>query len=287
MSDNILFYLVFSSQIWLMSYYYPGKVLNRMKVVMKNHPIEKYPKLYPGSVNAAKRSQRIYKNMNQLLILIGLVLMYLYAQMSIGYDASQKHAEGMPIFFGLAQFIPIIFLQLSENSQFKKMRKANKSSKRVAELQSRGLFDFISPRLFILAVAFFIGGVLFQLLITDFVLTENLIVMISTLFACNILFAIIIITNISGKKINPHLAHKDRIKQIEFTIHSLVYTSILVSIFFILTTAMRTYNLEHLEIIVNSIYFQALGMLGIGAMLRTIKIEDMDFEDYKADVSTS
>ena len=43
-------------------------------------------------------------------------------------------------------------------------------------------------------------------------------------------------------------------------------------------------NSDYLEIIVNSIYFQIFAMNTIGYMIRTIRIEEMDFEVYKANV---
>jgi predicted small integral membrane protein len=50
-------------------------------------------------------------------------------------------------------------------------------------------------------------------------------------------------------------------------------------------TAVDVYQLGYMEIIINSIYFQVIAFVGIGGMLRTLKIETIDFDVYKADNS--
>ena len=285
MPDNIIFYFIFLNQIILISYYYPKKMLSRMTSLIEAYPPSKYPKLYPQSIDVVRKGCRNYRIMNQVILVIGIILMFLYGLLSSEYDATQKHAEGMPLFYGMLQFIPIILLEISGFKQFKLMREANSKTTRMAVLQPRRLFDFVSPVLFGFAILLFLAYVVFEFYLSDFQFTKNLLIRIITLLVCNLLFAVIIVFNLTGKKIDPHQAPKDRQRQIKFTLNSLINTSIAATIFFIVNVSMKEFDLGYLEIVANSIYFQVIGVLGIGTMLTTLRIEDIDFDGYKENTS--
>ena len=59
--------------------------------------------------------------------------------------------------------------------------------------------------------------------------------------------------------------------------------SIFLSLFLMANSAVDVYQLGYLEIIINSIYFQVIAFFGIGSMLRTIRLDNIDFDVYKAD----
>jgi hypothetical protein len=50
-SSNVIFYIAFLGQIFLVSYYFPGKILARIKFVRETYPPEQYPRLYPKKEN--------------------------------------------------------------------------------------------------------------------------------------------------------------------------------------------------------------------------------------------
>jgi len=50
-SSNIIFYIAFLGQIYILSWYFPGKILDRMKTVLETYPPAEYPRLYPNSNN--------------------------------------------------------------------------------------------------------------------------------------------------------------------------------------------------------------------------------------------
>ena len=53
MPEHIVwFYLVFSSQILLLSFYVPRRVVGRLRYVVETYPPETHPKLYPVSMDA-------------------------------------------------------------------------------------------------------------------------------------------------------------------------------------------------------------------------------------------
>lgn len=289
MPDNIIFYFIFLSQIILISYYYPKQVLNRMNRVMTKYPPTEYPKLYPESTTAVAKGQRIFRIVNNVILVIGFILIFGYGLLSREYESTQKHAEGLPLFYGMLQFMPFMLVEFSGFKQFKLMRNANIRTTRLASLQRRNLFDFVSPVIFGVAVLMFLGYVLFEFLMGQFesAADNDGIIRVVTLIICNFLFAVIICFNLHGKKLDPHQAHDDRIRQISFTIKSLIVTSIFVSVFFIVTVTLREFNLEYLEIYANGLYFQSIALISIGSLLKIMKIEDINFDVYKADLSAT
>jgi hypothetical protein len=283
MSIHILFYALFLSQILLISYYYPTQIIKRIDGVLKNFPPEDYPKLYPESLEKVIAAKKRYQLLNQLILIIGLVLMGIYAFISTGYDSKQKFAEGLPLMFGMIQFIPFMLLEISSFRQFKLMREANKSTSRSAGLSPRKLFDYVSPIAVISAITLIFVYILFDLYINNFNFTFDIIIKIITLCLVHALFIGLTIRQLTGKRLDPHQTIKDRSQQIEFSLKSMASVSIFLSLFLMANSAVDVYQLGYLEIIINSIYFQVIAFFGIGSMLRTIRLDNIDFDVYKAD----
>ncbi len=193
----------------------------------------------------------------------------------------------IPTVYFFIQMLPLIIMELSEFAFFKLMRTADLRTVRRAELQPRRLFDFISPKFVALAIFMFFACILFFLSVNQFQWSwgNDVVIIIITLVLSNILFAGIIYWNLTGKKLNPHQASKDRINQIEVTVKSLVFMSIAASMFLIIIEAVNELTLDFLEPVLVSVYFQLIIFIGLGAMLRAIRIENLDFEVYKKDVS--
>ncbi|TWX56297.1 hypothetical protein [Colwellia hornerae] len=285
MSINILFYVLFLSQIILISYYYPKQIIKRIEGVLKKFPPESYPKLYPESADKVIAAKIRYQLLNQIILVIGLLLMGLYALMSKDYDNGQKFAEGLPLMFGMVQFIPFMLLEVSGCRQFKLMRKANKSTSRSADLTPRHLFNYVSPLLVISAVLLLFTFIFFDLYIHDFTITNDLIIKIITLSLVHALFIGLAVWHLTGKRLDPHQAIKDRSSQTQFSLQSMGSVSIFLSLFLMANSAVDVFELGYMEIIINSIYFQVIAFVGIGGMLRTDQIDTINFDVYKADNS--
>ena len=58
------------------------------------------------------------------------------------------------------------------------------------------------------------------------------------------------------------------------------------SLFFIANSAVDFFQLGYLEILINSIYFQVIAFFGIGGMLRNIRLDNTNFDVYKAEKVT-
>lgn len=108
-------------------------------------------------------------------------------------------------------------------------------------------------------------------------------IMLTTIIGVHLYFAAIIKWQVFGKKINPYLANKDRLNQMKIIVKSAVYTSIAMSVFLMAMAVMDEFDMHYLQALLLSLYFQALAIFGLGTMLRSSRIEDMDFDVYRKD----
>ncbi len=282
MLANILFYIIFISQIVLISYYYPKKIVNIINNVLIKYPPNSYPKLYPESVTKIEKGLKIYQWLNRAMLVMGPLLLVLYVMLSSEYDNNQKHAEGLPLMYGMVQFIPYILMELAGFKQFKLMKKADTRTSRTADLQPRRLFDFIAPLYIVIAVALYFVNIAHGLQSNQYQWSSELIITTTALTLCNLLFIGLIAFNLRGKKLDPYQDNKDRLKQSQFAIRSMVFISIIASIFIIATRAVDIYNFQAYEIILNSFYMQIIAIFGLGKMLKELTLENINFDVYKA-----
>jgi len=281
MSVNILFYIIFIGQIFLISYYFPKKITLRVSEILQRFPPSDYPKLYPQSVDKVLKGQVVFKLLNQVILVVGLALLFAYGLSSTDYGENQKHAEGMPIFYGMLQFFPYMLMEIAGFKQFKLMKNNDQRKSRTADLQPRRLFDFVSPLLLISAVLIGIGYFIFDLYIHNFTMDTEMIPRFVAIVLCNSLFVGLTLRNLYGKKLDPFQANKDRLRQIAFATNSMVKISIIASLFFMITSATEVFDLEHFEVIFNSLYFQVIAFFGLGSTLQAMNLDEIDFEVYK------
>jgi len=276
MSEYILFYIVFLSQILLISFYYPRKIQHRIRYVFNTYPPSDYPKLYPKPFTDYERALRNYRNVNFFIVFAGLVILILL--MTNAHDTDVHNAIAMGYFF--VQMFPVLLLDISSIKEFKLMRNVRSQTTRQAELQPRRIFDFISPRLAGIAAITYIAFVLLIAWVNHFGFSWfggywN--VVIVTLM--NLLFAGVFLWHMYGKKLNPHQAYEDRIKQIKTIAKVLIYTSIAATVFGALSISLSALEIRHLLPIFLSMYFQLLAVIG----LQAYRIDHINFEVYKRD----
>ena len=276
MSDYILFYVVFLSQILLISFYYPGKIHKRMRYVFDTYPPSTYPKLYPKPIGYYERGRRNYRNVNLLILLVGLSI--LAALSANSHDSDLHNAIAMGYF--LVQMFPVMLLDLSSLKEFKLMRNVNTRTTRKAQLQPRRFFDFVSPALIGFAASTYIAFILLIVYINQFGFEWfggywNIVAV--TLM--NLFFAGILLWHMYGKKLNPHQAYEDRIRQIKTVAKIMIFTSIAATVFGVLSISLSALDVRHLLPIFLSMYFQLLAVIGFQAY----RIDHMNFEVYKED----
>ena len=284
---TILFYLVFLSQILLISYYYQTKLRNRILYVLTNYPPAKYPKLYPRPYDcfaeeAGKKGLRTFRNINLFIAAVGLAM--LVAAIRSGYSPSLKGGDEIfVLMYFMLQMSPFIYAEIRGFKQYKRMREVYVDRSRKADLNPRHLFDFISPAYIALAVLMYAASITYFLYNIGFDAPweGEVYVTLVGVTGMNLLFVAMIAKNMYGKKIDPHQSSKDRLKRIEIVVKTTVFTSIGVSVFFMLTGLADEFELEVYDPVLTSIYVQLIALFGLGLEFRTARIETIDFDVYK------
>lgn len=87
--------------------------------------------------------------------------------------------------------------------------------------------------------------------------------------------------NIYGKKLNPHQSADDRARQIKTTLHAFIYVSLAMNLFWITQAADDVFDIDYLDAIIMSVYFQVIVLLSVGTVLRNMKLKDLNFDVYK------
>ncbi len=289
--SNNLFYVAFFSQIVLMSYYLPNKLLARMQHVLITYPPTAYPKLYPKPIEQYKMAHLAFKYVSRFILLLGFLILYaiiFWVDHSTFADDGYI-SEFWPALYGMIQFLPLMVVEFSEFSHLKQMRNAHTASKRIAELRRRGLTDLVSPALLGIAVLIFAGAILFDLYVHDFdVSWGHDTVQRALVMACtNGLLALVGAWNLYGRKQDPHQSPEDRAHKIAANLKVVLYVSIVLSTFIAVTAADDIYKLDFIDATLISVYFQAISLLSLGYMLRSVKPEDIDFDVYKSDTAVT
>ena len=271
MPDNILFYAVFLSQILLISFYFPRKMLKRISYVFATYPPSQYPRLYPEPIEYYEKAQRNYRNLNVAVLLVGLSLLAVF----FGDSRSGQWDMGNFVFpYFMIQFFPVMLLEIRSFKYYRLMRKADSRTTRKAELQPRRLFDFISPTMIGLAVLVYFAFIALILYIRQFDFPWfggywNIV----GVTAANIFFAAIVAWNMYGKKRDPYQAYEDRKRQIELVVQQMVFMSIAATTFMALEVILASLDLRDLQPTVMSLYFQLIAVI----CLRTLRIDNIKF----------
>ena len=132
--QTMWFYLVFLSQVLLISFYFPRRILGRVKYMVENYPPSDYPRLYPVPISVVEKAQRYYRNMNRIALLVGFLLL---ATLIYSPTAQRLKWDFVLTFHIALQFSPLLIAATSGFVYFNLKRKADSRSTRRAELRRR------------------------------------------------------------------------------------------------------------------------------------------------------
>jgi len=276
-----IFYILFLSQILLFSVYFPNKIYQRMRYVITHYPCNQYPKLYPQPIENYHRFHGNYRLANWLIAAAGLVTLTL----SIVFNNKGEFIEPQVLvwLFFMVQFMPVMIIELSEFSQFKMMRTADRSSVRSATLSPRSLVNFIAVKWLCVALITLLIAIVYSFYLEDFIISieGSAVFAAGILLSVNAFFSGLIYWNLYGKKLNPHQTEADRQKVITVAIKSLVFISISASIFLMVTLSIKEYQLHSLAPLAMTIYLQVIALFSLGNSIGSIKVDEINFDLYK------
>lgn len=268
-----IFSFLFLSQILLISFYFPRKMIKRMQFVLETYPPAKFPNLYPKTPEYYEKAQQSYRKINLYIGLVGFLFLAILLS-----DSSNDDWGGIVFIYYMVQSIPLIILEIGTYNHYKLMREADTRTKRKAKLQPRRLFDFVSPTALGIAVVVYFAFILFIVFINQFDFPwfggyANVV----GVTMLNLIFVGIIVWNLFGKKLDPYQAHEDRTRQMELVVKQLIFTSIAATLFIIINVVLNALDSHHLTQIVMSIYLQVLSVVG----LQTLRVDSINFEVYR------
>lgn len=277
---DVFFFLIFLSQIYLLSYYFPRKLFAREQYVFKNFPPSDYPKLYPQTVEYYESKARQSGIIFNIVFVAGLLL----AAWILSASIPANEADGFITLYFMLQSLPLALLDISSKKTFRLMREARSGSTRKADLHPRHLFDFVSPKTLGFSALLYIGFVslIYLMLFYDIYVGSSATLKIISVTAVYIISLCIIFWNIYGKKLDPHQSSKDRIRQIEITAKQLVFIFFALVAYMALDTIIDYLHLSTITPIVMSLYLQLLGYIGFSGYIY-LNLGNIDFEVYKAD----
>jgi hypothetical protein len=276
-----LFFIVFGTQIFLMSHYYPKRILNRMDYIFKHYPIDTHAKLYPDGYEKALKGKITFSLLNTIILIVGILVLIAVASAVFNVDKPLEQFNFVPMAFGMAQAIPLLILEISGFKAFKKMRTNNQETKRSAELNPRGLLNFVSPIRLIVTISIFLICVFVTLSLNDFNMGEKQAILLGSMGLANTLFIVLGYILIHGKKLDPHQSTVDRHNATSVVIKSYTSISMLISVFFIFNISVDEFSLQAWEPMFNSLYWLSIMFLSTGSMLKHMNVEDINYDVYK------
>ncbi len=274
MPEHILFYVVFLSQIFIISYYFPRKIYRQSRYILDTYPPATHPKLYTKPIECYEIARRNYQYVNVFILIVGLLI--LGAFLSNPHDGDVHNAIVMGYF--PAQMFPVFLMDLSALKELKLMRIANPRTTRHAELRPRRLFDFVSPALFGIAVITYIAFVSLIFYVQQFGFEwfggywNVLGITVMNAFCAGFVY-----WHMVGKKLNPHETSEDRGTRIRTMARIIAFTSIAVTLFIAVSIALSAFDVRYLLPIFLSVYVQVLAVIGFQAY----RIDNRNFDVYK------
>ncbi|UTW56066.1 hypothetical protein [Kordiimonas sp. SCSIO 12610] len=286
----IIFYLVCASQVFLISIYFPGKIVERIRYVLERFPPDEYPKLYPSPLDQISMAERsrgltLFIQINRAIAIVGAVI--LLAALASGYQLDLKGGHEILVFaYFMLQVIPGVYLSVREYQQYRLMHKAFANTKvRAAGLKRRTLFDFVSPQMVGLAVLGYVGWLIFFVSgegpVNEW--REEVYITLLLITGVNLAYVMIARATVSGMKLDPYQSYSDQLRRTEVMIKSLVFSSVLMSGFLIFTIAADRYAFEIFDPIMTSLLFQASVIFSVGTIFRFDPLEEINFDVYRND----
>ena len=294
--EAILFFFVFASQVLLISWLYPRRVLSRTRLVLRNHPPSTHPKMYVQPIEYYERRLRNYARLNHgiaaagFLIIVGLVLGTFAGQWdgAIGtpWSSSGEWDAAIVTPFFLVQWIGAFYYQLSMLKHNKARAQAALPRVRTTELRRRRLFDFVSPVILIVAVLTNITYIAFVLWYRRFgfdwfTAAGNIAIIALMVVAMAATVAITLRT-----RPDHYQAHQDRLDLMKLVVNQVVAFSIAFPVVFAIQLIVKLYDPDFLEPVIASLNAQLIALAWLLPAYR-YRMDKIDFDVYKRDADDS
>jgi hypothetical protein len=266
MIEVYLFYAMFTAQILVFSVLYPATMIRNVRAALARFPVERRPFMDEQAKKWFDRRLALYRQINTGIAIVGLLLLgWLFSYMRRP-DWDDGTVETLLVACFLLQMVPTALLVWELARGNRQLRELLRGEKRMASLERRRLFDFVSPfvvgltvlcYLLHAALAVYIAREPFPGFAGAFV---N--VAITTLMCAGIAFLVYRV--VYGKKSSPLLTHEDHLWEIEVTVKILVYTCMVSMLALSLVLVLGKLEMQSVEPLAQSTVFVIIGVLLCG-----------------------
>jgi hypothetical protein len=280
MLEAYAFLGAFTVQILATSVLYPALFVRFVRARTMSLPVERLAQMYPD-VDVGRAQERFltrYRVLNTVIAVIGLLLLvwlFSYMRRADWHDAPVQVL--VTVYFCVAQMLPlglIVWLGVRFNREHKRELP---DRKRTAVLQRRGLFDFVSPYLVVLAVVGYFLFVAFMLYIRQHAFPGFAgVISIVGVTLIYVVIALVVYKMVFGKNRNPLDTHAGRLHAIGVTVKSGVYTCIVTVAYLSLNFALRLLDLHKWELFALSGFFVMCALLASMGVIKPLRQPEAD-----------
>lgn len=279
MIEAYAFLAAFAVQILVVSVLYPAWFIRYIRVQAASIPAERLAQMYPGIDlgHAQERFLARYRMLATGIAVLGLLLLGWLFGYTHRPDWGSPAVLVMTAYFLAAQMLPLILVVWLGVRFDRKHKRSSPEGKRTASLQRRGLFDFVSPFIVLLAVLAYFLFAAFVIYIRQHPFPGfggfiNLGV-VTLVYALN---AFVVYMVLYGTKANPFETHTRRLRRIGLTVKSSVCSCIVLVVFISLILSLGLLDLKRWQPFAISVFFivcTLLGSLVFAAPLRRPEVE--------------
>ena len=297
MDETILFCFVFLSQVLLISWFYPRRVISRRRYVLQNFPPSTHPKLYPQPTEYYERSLRNFSRLNLVIVVAGLLIIagLLLGTLSGEWDgmivtpwsASGEWDAAIVIPFFLVQVFASVSIELWSRKHYKAMAQSPPPRVRTTELRRRKLLNFVSPAMLVVAALTNVAFIAFVLYYRRFefpwfTAAGN----IAGVAAMLLLFAAAVGISLRAPKPDPYQTQQDRTDLMRLVVKQALAFCIAIPVLSTTQLLIKLYDPELLEPVIASLYCQG-GALAMLWPLYSYRVDKVDFDVYRRNAQDS
>jgi len=293
MGATILFCFVFLSQVLLISWLYPRRVIGNSRYVLQNFPPSTHPKLYPYPPDYLERRLRNITRFNLVMVVAGLVIIGLILGTLVGawdggiFASSRKKAwvEFIVVPFFLVQFVAgLAYMNSSSCKILRAMAKAPPPRVRTTELRRRRLVDFVSPTM--LGVAALTNAAFIAFVLYDYRRFElpafKVVGVIASVALALLVFTVSVGIALRGPKTDPYQAHQDRSNMIRQVVKQALALCIAYPVLLTAWLTIRIFDPDLLEPVIASLYCQGIALALLWPSY-SYRVDKVDFDVYRQD----
>jgi hypothetical protein len=248
MIEVYLFYVAFATQVLAISLLLPPRFVRSIRAELAKVSAERLAEVYPGVAVGRAYDRFIfgYRAANLVVAVIGVALLAWFLDHMAQPNWDEGRVSGLVTAYFVLQNAPLLLIAWLVTRFNKVHRRTLPGGKRKAILQRRGLFDFVSPFILLVALLAYLQFAVFTFYIArdpfpgfagPFV-NVGLVTLMYLLFACVVYWVMYV------RRAGPLETHSSRMQLMSNVVTSYAWICILVPVFLSLHFARRMLELD-------------------------------------------